>query len=115
MQTQPSFQQGSNLAAITANSEQAISFHRDYKSRFTRTSTLMKPTAYCSIAVAPEKKKKPRLRLYTAFQGAFWQVKPFWEETSISTQIRTYIQTSTLKMSLNWREQRGEEQRRDAN
>jgi len=112
MQTQPSFQQGSNLAAITANSEQAISFHRGYKSQFTRTSTLMKPTAYCC---GTRKEKKSRLRLYTAFQGAFWQVKPFWEETSISTQIRTYIQTSTLKMSLNWREQRGEEQRRDAN
>lgn len=36
-QAQSSFQQGSNLAAIIANSKQAISFHKGYKSQFTRT------------------------------------------------------------------------------
>lgn len=73
----------------------------------------MKPAAYYSIAVTPE--KKSRLRLYTAFQGAFWQVKPEVSSQTISTEIRTYIQTSMVRTSLNWREQRREEQRRDAN
>lgn len=37
IQAQFSFQWGSNLAAITANSEQTMSFHKGYKSLFTRT------------------------------------------------------------------------------